>query len=387
MRKRQFAALFLCNLAVFTVGVGLLPLLPVYATRLGAGPVLTGYYLAFAYVTLTASAMLAGWLSDVLQRRKALLIVSGVLGVPVTWLMGQVTGIYGLAILTATVWFLGGVQLTVLGILAGLFAAESERGRVFGILEMTAGLGTLLAGLTMGSIADRWGYPTLFRVTALWWILFPLSALFLEDKVVDRDRQTRGSVSGGTSALGSHFWLLAVATLTTSIAVFVADMGRSLTMHSLGFLAATISSVGIVAGIASLVRAPLLGWVSDRVDRRQLLMLTCLVGTAGLLLLSVSTSVWHFWVATALLGFLPIAGPVGKALVSDWVPQETLGVGMSLFLVAARVGGVIGFASTGHAIESFGMGWTFLIGALLAVVGVGLLASIRGVGREELTTA
>jgi MFS family permease len=331
--------------------------------------------------------MLAGWLSDVLQRRKALLILSGVLGVPVTWLMGQVTGIYGLAILTATVWFLGGVQITVLGILAGLFAAESERGRVFGILAMTSGLGTLLAGLTMGSIADRWGYPTLFRVTALWWILFPLSALFLEDKVVDRAGQTRGSVSGGVSALGSRFWLLFLASLTTSIALFVADMGRSLAMHSLGFLAATISSVGIVAGIVSLVRAPLLGWVSDRVDRRQLLMLTCLVGTAGLVLLSVSTSVWHFWVASALLGFLSVAGPVGKALVSDWVPQESLGVGMSLFLVANRVGGVIGFASTGHAIESFGMSWTFLIGALLAVVGVGLLASIRRSWREELPVA
>ena len=164
-------------------------------------------------------------------------------------------------------------------------------------------------------------------------------------------------------------------------------MGRSLAMDSLGFLAAAISSVGVVWGTIELVRAPLLGWVSDRVDRTQLLPLSCAVGAAGLLLLSVSTSVWHFWVATALLGFLIVRGPVGEALVADWVPQESLGVGMSLFQASAWVGGVIGFASTGHAIENFGMTWTFLIGALLGVIAAGLLASIRGTRRRELPVA
>ena len=123
MTRKQYVALFVCCIVVWTVGNGLSPLLPVYASRLVAGPVFTGYYLAFAYVTLTASTMLAGWLSDVLQRRKALLIIAGMLGVPATWLTGQVSGIYGLAMLTATVWFMGGIQVTVLGILAGLFAA------------------------------------------------------------------------------------------------------------------------------------------------------------------------------------------------------------------------------------------------------------------------
>jgi MFS family permease len=383
MSKRQFAALFLCNLVGWTVGNGLLPLLPLYATRLGAGPVFTGYYLAFAYVTLTASTLLAGWLADTLQRRKAILIVAGLLYAPATWLIGQVPDIYGLAMLTAATWFLGGVAVVVLSTLAALFAEESERGKVFGVLAMTSAMGALLAGLTMGAIADRWGYPTLFLVAGLFFALFPVSALFLEDKRVGRVQRTQGSVSSGASTLGGRFWLLVLSRAMVMIGVFVSALGRSLSMDSLGFPAAAVSSVGIVTGAVSLVRSPLPGWMSDRADRKQLIVLSCFVGAVGSLLLSVSTAVWHFWVATVLQGFLMTFDTVGQALVADWVLPESLGVGMSIFQAAASVGGSIGYACAGHAIGNLGMSLTFLGAACLVVLAVGLLASIRGTRSKE----
>lgn len=386
MSKRQFAALFLCNLVNYTVGSGLMPLLPVYATRLGAGPVFTGYYMAFAMASLAGGTMLAGWLSDVFQRRKTLLIISGVLGVFAACLTGQVAGIYGLALLTAAVWFLGGVQLSLLGILAGLFAAASERGRIFGILATTAGLGLLVSGLTMGAIADRWGYPTLLLVTGLWWALLPLTALFLEDKTVDQPQEASRLAGGRASALGSGFWRLVLASLVAGVAAFVASMGRSLSMQSLGFPNAAISSTNVVSGIGELLRVPLLGWISDRVDRSLLLWLACLAGAAGLFVLSTSTSLWHFWLAAALQGFL-FLGAVGDALVADLVPQESLGAGLSLRLSAAQVGGVIGFAGAGHAIGDLGMARALSLGALLAVIAAGLLVSIRPARRTEVATA
>ena len=38
MSKKQILALFVCSLVPWTVGNGLVPLLPVYATQLGADP-------------------------------------------------------------------------------------------------------------------------------------------------------------------------------------------------------------------------------------------------------------------------------------------------------------------------------------------------------------
>ena len=72
MSKKQLWSLFLCSLVPWTVGTGLLPLLPVYAAQLGAQPALTGYYLSFVYLALAVGTLSAGWLSDRFQRRKAL---------------------------------------------------------------------------------------------------------------------------------------------------------------------------------------------------------------------------------------------------------------------------------------------------------------------------
>ena len=136
MRKKQFLALFLCNLTPFIVGAGALPLLPIYAADLGAPPVITGYYLAFAYLALTAGTLSAGWLSERFGRRRAWLALAGVVGVPVTWAVGRATNLWALSALTAGLWFLGGVGLTLTSILAGLSAGPGERGKVFGFLSL-----------------------------------------------------------------------------------------------------------------------------------------------------------------------------------------------------------------------------------------------------------
>ncbi|UCC65329.1 MAG: hypothetical protein JSV36_09925, partial [Anaerolineae bacterium] len=75
MSKKQLLALFLCSLIIWTGGNGLSPLLPVYATQLGADPAMVGYYLSFSYLALASGTVVAGWLSDNVQHRKISLIV------------------------------------------------------------------------------------------------------------------------------------------------------------------------------------------------------------------------------------------------------------------------------------------------------------------------
>lgn len=387
MARRQLGALFLCNLVVWAVGGGLIPLLPVHAARLGAGPVSTGYYLSLANLTMAIGTFAAGWLSDRLQRRKALLIIAGIVNVPLTWLMGQATTIYQLAALTATAWFFSGMQLALLGILTGLLAEGSERGKVFGILGMTSALAKLLTGFTTGSIADRWGYPSLFMVVALWGILLPVCGSLLEDRVVVQSRANRRAAAETTPRLGRRFMLFLLANLFVSAAMFVGILGRSLSMHRLGFLSAAIASTGIAGGAVSLPLSPLTGWLSDRFGRKWLLVLAYVVGAAGLLVLSTSRSLWHFWIAVSLLTLMgDIRAILGSALVTDLVPHDSLGTGISLFQLTFRVSGIIGFAGTGHAVERLGMPSALAVGGLLALIAAGLLMPIRETQRSETVT-
>lgn len=81
MKRSQLVTLFLCIPVNWTIGNGLIPLLPVYAVRLCASPAETGNHLAFVYFSLALGTFHAGRLSGRLQRRKLLLLPSGLLPV------------------------------------------------------------------------------------------------------------------------------------------------------------------------------------------------------------------------------------------------------------------------------------------------------------------
>jgi MFS family permease len=378
MSRKQLALLFVYCLVPWTVGNGLIPLLPVYATRLGADPTVAGFYLSFAYLALTAGTLSAGWLSDRFQSRKVPLVVAGVFMVPSTWLMGQAADIWQLMALTAVCWLMGGISGTSANILAGLFAGEADRGRVFGLLALTSPLGALIGGLAAGSIADLWGYQAMFTAFAILLLLVPLAGLLLQDKPAARPRPDLTPATSASPALGKGFYLLFAASLAAAIAGFASVLGRSLVMDELGFSATAIASTSAVGAAIALPFPPLAGWLSDRLGRKPFLALAYLAAAAGLWLLSRSISLWHFWVAFSLMRLqTAVNSAVGNALVTDLVPEASLGRGMSLFGATTWIGGIAGFAVTGYAVQSLGLAPTFVIAALLALVSALLLLPIR----------
>lgn len=376
MKKKQLFSLFLCSLVPWVLGNGLLPLLPVYASRVGAGTESIGYYLSISYFALALGTLAAGWLSDKLQQRKKTLIIGGVMVLPSVWFMGQVTNTWQLTLLTAVVWFLGGGILTLIMILAGIFAEKKERGKVFGILALTGALGAVIGGATIGSIADRWGYPTLFTSLALFSCLLPLTGLLLEDKSVQQHSKESSQNAG--SVLKSGFYLVIIASILASIILFIGRMGTSVAMNQLKFLSAEITSTAAIGGLISLPLSPLAGWLSDRISRKLLLGICFFAGACGMVTLAISISLWHFWTAASLLYIQSIVGTgIGSALITDLVPTELLGRGLSVYNSTGWIGGIIGFAISGVAIENFGISLTFMVGAFIVLIAIILLIPVQ----------
>jgi MFS family permease len=75
-----------------------------------------------------------------------------------------------------------------------------------------------------------------------------------------------------------------------------------------------------------------------------------------------------------------VAGGIGSALVTDLVPQESLGRGLSLFSAMGWIGGIVGYASTGYAMESVGLVPTVIAGAVVSLVAVVLVVVVRPAG-------
>jgi DHA1 family multidrug resistance protein-like MFS transporter len=387
MTRTQLSLLFACSLVPWIVGNGMLPLLPVYATQLGADPAVVGFYLSFAFLSLTAGTLGAGWLSDRLQSRKLPLVASCLGAVPATWLMGQATNIWQLALLTATFCLMAGIAVTAANILAGLLAGKEERGRVFGVMALASPLGSLIGGLATGFLADQWGYPAMFAALAL--LLFlPLAGLLLPDKPASQPRPGRTADDGAKPGLGRSFYLLFAASLAAMIAYYVSLLGRSLSMAELGFSATAIAGTTALAGAITLPLPLLAGWLSDRLGRKSFLALSYLAGAAGLVLLALSVSLWHFWLVIFLVSVLAsVSRAVGNALVTDLVPRASLARAISLFGTTVWMAGIVGNALSGFAIQTFGQTLAFLLAALLPIASILLLIPVEPSRAKAFTVA
>jgi MFS family permease len=376
--RRQLASLFACNLAAWTVGNGLLPLLPVYAVKLGADPAVTGLYLALSYLAIALGATSAGWVSGSRFRRRVPLIVTGLASVPLPWLMGLASSIWSLTLLTALLWFCGGLGLALMGILAGLSAGEGERGKVFGILAVTGGLGALIGNLGVGWLVRGWGYTTMFTALPVLMLAWPVAAFFLEEKENTKARHD-DDAPRAPMPLGRDYLLLCAASTVLSIAGFFILLIRSFQMSDMGFGPLEISSTGAVGGLISMPLPLVMGWLSDRFDRKPLLILAYLSDVGALVLLPLSYALWHFWLVLVLQG---VAGgsnsSIGNAWVTDLIPRESYGKGLAVFGATAWVGGAVGFALAGSLLQNLGSAPASVLGGCLALGAVGLLIPMRG---------
>ena len=308
--------------------------------------------------------MASYWLSNRLKGRKGLIIAGGALGIPVLWLAGQARTPWTLAALSAAWCFGAGMSIALVNTLAGLSASDGARGKIFGLLSLNAGLGTLFGGLAMGPIAEGWGYPALFACLSLFGLLWPVAALTLQDSktqaAIGRDTQ----VTRQSTGLGRDFYCLLMASVAVTLAAYVFIVGRSLVMADLGYGAADISSTSALSEAPLLPLPLLLGRLSDRFGRKRFLVLGYLTATAGLLGLTASASPLHFWMNSVLVTVSFITGAVGTALVTDLVPRDALGKALSLFGAATGIAGIMGCAGAGCAIQLLGPVSTFVAAAL-----------------------
>lgn len=372
MNKDQFPLLLLCSLITWWVGAGLMPLLPVYASQLGAPPTHVGLYLAFAFSALAIGSMSAGWLSTHLQSQRLPLVLVSLLAAPAIWLMGQVTHLWQLALCTATVWFGGGAALALISISVGRMAGADERGKRFGRLALTTALAGMLGAVT-GPIADRWGYATLFTVVAVVWLVQVISAWGLTEKQPHPAHSPIRDPGARRSAVNGLFALLLTANLLFGIGTFVANIGRSLAMESLGFAATAVTVSAAVGSVAALLLNPWVGYLADRVHRPLLLALAYLAGALTLALLATTTTLAGFTVAALLMAITGTERVVASALVIDLLPTAALDEGLALIDAVRWAGGVIGFAGAGYAFQQWGVAAALWLTLLLPTAAIGLL--------------
>jgi predicted MFS family arabinose efflux permease len=148
-------------------------------------------------------------------------------------------------------------------------------------------------------------------------------------------------------------------------------------MNSGGFSKSVITLTAAIQGLVSLGIPLVMGWLSDSIGRRWVLIASFADVSVSLLLLAFSRSMWQFCAFVVLFSFLNVPQAVGPAYVVDINPAWNVGRGISLFQSKFCIGNIAGMAATGYAIERLGIFTPILASGLFPIAATVLLLFLR----------
>ena len=175
---------------------------------------------------------------------------------------------------------------------------------------------------------------------------------------------------------------------------FFANSAQWLQLLSVGWLVRELSEGSAVAGLLvvtvggintlpGLIVGPWGGVLSDRFDRRRLvitfqLVMCALAFSFALLVLSDRVTIWHAYLYVILAGVChSIAQPMRQALVAATVPRDMLGNALAANVLTITGTRIFGPFIGGILIFTLGFFWNFTIEACLYLANVMMLWPMR----------
>ncbi len=146
------------------------------------------------------------------------------------------------------------------------------------------------------------------------------------------------------------------------------------------FMVTAVNAVGMVP---MLVFSAFGGVIADRVNRRLVLIVSevfnlVVVLALALLIVAGVVQVWQLFALTILHGVgFALGMPARAATVGNLVDQRDLASGVALFTTIFSAGQLVGPALAGYLINSYGMGFCFVVACIVLVPALLILFPLR----------
>ncbi len=384
-----FLALVLAgSLARFGYQMARSPVLPRFAQDLGATPELIGVIVAASTVTGVVIKLPAGALSDVLGRKRMMLLGCAFFAAP-PFLYPFVHSPGALLALR----FLHGFATAIFSPVASAFVADlSQRGRgeklgwfaAAGDLGST--LGPLLGGLLLFYTAS---YPTTYLIVGVLGLLPLLIVLRLPDEAPRSTGSTLRARSGqfrsGIAQVLSSRAVLVASTLEAALYVGYGAFLAFFPTYGTG-IGLNDAQIALVMGAqlgTTMLAKPLSGRLSDRMGRKPMILAGLVLCAATLPLIPRLASLWSLFPVSALFGLgVAIVTPSTTALVADLVKAGQMGSAMGVFGTIWDSGEAAGPILAGFLIASLSYPPAFgLIAAFMAAMALLFLVAVKDPAR------
>ena len=384
--------ILLCGIGLFafiSYNLVRMPVLSLFAQSLGAGPEAIGFIVAASTLTGVFLKWPAGALSDLYDRRWLLLV--GLLAFalpPFCYLL--VTDVPWLIALR----FVHGMATAVFAPIALAVVADlhrEARGAAYGTYTAATQAGAMLGPLLGGWLLLTGGFSAAFVTAGVMGVIAVL--LFLLMKLPPQI--PRVSSGTGTAAVLSDM-ARGARTVLGNVRVVVTsatDGARQVANGALmAFLPIYVVGIGLdaaqagmlfgVQSVTSFASRPTMGWASDRIGRRPLILLGLVVCAGSLAAIPFTTPFVGLMALSALFGFgEAIVNASAAALVADLSELKTLGSAMGMQGAIMDIGHASGPILSGVLIGALGFQLAFPIIAGLVLVAAGVFRASVGAER------
>lgn len=181
----------------------------------------------------------------------------------------------------------------------------------------------------------------------------------------------------------SEFRLMWMGACTSSIGTWMQQLAQSWLVYDISRSAKLLALDAFLAEIPIFLFSLFGGVLSDRMDRRKLLIVSQLIQmscafTLALLLYSNAVEVWHILCLSFVVGCAQsIGGPAYQALVPTLVPKELLPNAIALNSIQFNLARVIGPVLGGIALAKLGAVWCFGLNGFSYIAVIGSLLFLK----------
>jgi len=365
----------------------IIPLLPFYATKMGASATIVGVLIAAFSIAQLASAPLWGRFSDRYGRRPALL--AGLLISAVAYVIFAYASTISLLLLSRIVQGFGGGTIGVVQAYVADASDPNDRAKSLGWLSAATSLGAVV-GPAIGSVLIRWGHHAPGIGSAIFCVLVSVFAgIYLreskDDSPVSSEHEVVPQTSGGAvwSVLAHPkepaqrlIWIYAIAIggfygTAPTLPLILADR-LPITETNVGFFVMYLGGMGVI------VRAGVLGRMIEWLGEVRLTRLGLVLLSIGLALVAAVHSYLTLIVALTLMPLgTAFVFPCVTAMLSRVVPRRHRGLYMGVQHTFGGVSRVIFPLAAGIAMDHLGLGFPFVVAGVLVLFTLVLTASME----------
>jgi MFS family permease len=384
---KRILATILLSLFIALLGMGIIaPIMPIYATRMGATGISLGLMVAGFSISRGVLQPFVGGLSDRQGRKRFL--VAGLFIYALSGFTYTLAGTMGHLILIRLLHGVGSAMVIPIAMsYMGELAPKGQEGRYMGLLNIALfggiGGGPVIGGLFLDAVGINWPF---YVMAAMSGVSLLLVLTFLPPRQSEQDTWTGPSILAVFLQMMKNTRVIGILLARmSSMLIMIPSMAFLPVLMGL-FMEATGVQIGMVVASRTLVNACLqfpFGRMVDRFSKVVLLAVGALIISITLFMVPLADSFIQLIVLFTFTGIgEAVVWPCLSALAAEEGRHYGQGSMMGVFSMAMSAGVLLGSIGAGAVMDLIGLSYVFYAVSVFLVCATAAAAAMISKGRS-----